>query len=98
LVFVARTWMMMMSGEWYRRSVLVLMARARWLMVSGLFQASWSLWPGLADWWWAEMSAVVMVEKDLRWLFPGLGFEVQDLVKEDGGVGRQAPSQCPTVL
>jgi hypothetical protein len=90
--------MMMMSGEWYRRSVLVLMARARWLMVSGLFQASWSLWPGLADWWWAEMSAVVIVEKDLRWLFPGLGFEVQDLVKEDGGFGRQAPSQCPTVL
>jgi hypothetical protein len=39
-----------------------------------------------ADCWRAEVM-VVVVEEDSRCLLPGLGLEVQDLVKEDGAVG-----------
>jgi hypothetical protein len=85
------------GGEGSALRVLAPVARTS-SVVSGLVWVSWSLWPGLADWWWAEMSVVVTAEEDLGWLLPGLGLELQDLVKEDGGCGRRAPSQCPTVL
>jgi hypothetical protein len=40
-----------------------------------------------ADCWRAEVLAVVTVEEDTRWLLPGLGPEVQDLVKQGGALG-----------